>query len=179
MQTGPLVMLNHQLRWHMYNCFCNILGNIIRESYVKSIIICGKYFFSIAVLTVLKQFQISQVKHGSYIAIFFSKHRNDLITEIDVKDELDFMWFESWRDFGPITTNPTMLLSHIPQYDIQNRNAHFCSEWCSVGFGTAALWDLWDLSINWNESWILFLFSWYHRVSWEVGVIFTISSSTV
>ena len=27
--------------------------------------------------------------------------------------------------------------------------AHFCSEWCIVGYGTGALWDLLDWSIDW------------------------------
>ena len=37
-----------------------------------------------------------------------------------------------------------MHLSHIPQCTIQNRNV---LNWCIVGFGTGALWDLWIWSI--------------------------------
>ena len=40
-------------------------------------------------------------------------------------------------------TNPTMHLSHNPQCNIQNKSAHFCSEWCIVRYMTGALWDLW------------------------------------
>ena len=29
----------------------------------------------------------------------------------------------------------------------EQKCAHFCSEWCIVGYGTGALWDLWDWSI--------------------------------
>ena len=36
-----------------------------------------------------------------------------------------------------------MHLSHIPQCTDQNRNV----QWCIVGYGTGALWDLWALSI--------------------------------
>ena len=28
----------------------------------------------------------------------------------------------------------------------EQKCAHFCSEWCIVGYGTSALWDLWDCS---------------------------------
>ena len=29
----------------------------------------------------------------------------------------------------------------------EQKCAHFCSEWCIVGYGTGALWHLWDWSI--------------------------------
>ena len=71
--------------------------------------------------------------------------------------------------------NPTMHLSHIPQYTIQNRNVnisvlngvlwdmgqmhcvHFSSEWCIVGYRTGALWDLWDWSIALPRLWWTFV----------------------
>ena len=40
-------------------------------------------------------------------------------------------------------TSPGMNLFHIPQCSIQKKKyAHFCSEWCNVGYGTGAFWDL-------------------------------------
>ena len=57
-------------------------------------------------------------------------------------------------------TNTTVHLSHIPQCTIQNRNVHFCSEWCIVGYGTGALWDLWICSI---ASALLFSFTCIHH----------------
>ena len=30
----------------------------------------------------------------------------------------------------------------------EQKYAHFCSEWCIVGYGAGALWDLWDWSIG-------------------------------
>ena len=33
----------------------------------------------------------------------------------------------------------------------EQKCAHFCSEWCIVGYGTGALWNLWIRSI-WEES---------------------------
>ena len=34
----------------------------------------------------------------------------------------------------------------------EQKCAHFCSEWCIVGYGTGALWDLWDWSIGGHVS---------------------------
>ena len=60
-----------------------------------------------------------------------------------------------WQQYTNPKT-PTMHLSHIRQYTIQNRNVHitvlngvlwgigqvhYCSEWCIVGYWTGALWD--------------------------------------
>ena len=33
----------------------------------------------------------------------------------------------------------------------EHKCAHFCSEWCIVGYGTGALWDMWDWSIGMIE----------------------------
>ena len=35
-------------------------------------------------------------------------------------------------------------------YHSEQKCAHFCSEWCIVGYGTAALWDLWIRAIECN-----------------------------
>ena len=40
-------------------------------------------------------------------------------------------------------TNPTMQRFHIPQCTIQNRNVYM------MGYGTSALWDLWDCIFDW------------------------------
>ena len=47
------------------------------------------------------------------------------------------------RGFGLVHKfhNPTM-------HHSEQKCAHFCSEWCIVGFGTDALWDWWDWSIG-------------------------------
>ena len=33
---------------------------------------------------------------------------------------------------------------HPTVHHSEQKCAHFCSEWCIVGYGTGALWDLWD-----------------------------------
>ena len=56
----------------------------------------------------------------------------------------------------PITnlTNPTKHLPHIPQYiNLEQQHAHFCSEWCIVGYEAGALWDLWDRSVTYVMTW--------------------------
>ena len=44
--------------------------------------------------------------------------------------------------------HPTMHLPHVPRCIIQDRNVHFSSEWCFVGYGTGAVCDLRDWSIG-------------------------------
>ena len=39
--------------------------------------------------------------------------------------------------------------SAIVPYPTMHQCAHFCSEWCIVGYGTGALWDLWIWFIVW------------------------------
>ena len=47
----------------------------------------------------------------------------------------------------------------------EQKCAHFCSEWCIMGYGRGALWDLWDWSIAslfWGV-WTMFLHArWPH-----------------
>ena len=43
----------------------------------------------------------------------------------------------------------------VPYPKIQHseqKYAYFCSEWCIVGYGTGALWDLWDWCITWRQN---------------------------
>ena len=47
------------------------------------------------------------------------------------------------------STNPILISHNVPFPDptihhSEQKCAHFCSEWWIVGFGTGALWDLWD-----------------------------------
>ena len=45
--------------------------------------------------------------------------------------------------------NPTM-------HHSEQKCAHFCSEWCIVGYGTGALWDLWIWSAEWlHHVWLV------------------------
>ena len=38
----------------------------------------------------------------------------------------------------------------------EQKCAHFCSEWCIVGYGTGALWDLWIWSAEWlHHVWLV------------------------
>ena len=56
-------------------------------------------------------------------------------------------WYSQLQDIH--LTNPTMHLSHIPQYNhSEQKCAHFCSQWCIVGYGTGALWDLCNSSLT-------------------------------
>ena len=60
-------------------------------------------------------------------------------------------------------TNPTMHTSHIPQCTIENKKyAHFCPEWCIVGYGTGALWDLFIWFITFTSNIVI--------KSWDVRV---------
>ena len=44
--------------------------------------------------------------------------------------------------------NPTMPLSHIPQYSILEHNLHSSvPKWGNVGYGADTVWDLWNWSI--------------------------------
>ena len=45
-------------------------------------------------------------------------------------------------------TNLTVHLWHIPVRHLEQKCTHTCSELCLVGYGTGALWDLWDWSIE-------------------------------
>ena len=48
-----------------------------------------------------------------------------------------------------IFTNPTMHLVPYPtKHHSEQKCAHFCFEWCIVGYGTGALCHLWDWSIS-------------------------------
>ena len=37
---------------------------------------------------------------------------------------------------------------HPAMHHSEQKCAHFCSEWCIVGYGTGALWDLWKWSVT-------------------------------
>ena len=48
---------------------------------------------------------------------------------------------------GTNLTKPQLHLVADPTiHHSEQKCSHFCSEWCSVGYGTGALWDLWDWS---------------------------------
>ena len=55
---------------------------------------------------------------------------------------------------------------HPTMHHSEQKCAHFCSEWCIVGYGTGALWDLWDCSTDrviFSQGWCLMsLFSSMH-----------------
>ena len=61
---------------------------------------------------------------GLNVLILMSPKIHALLTRVQIL---------KWTKF----LNLTMLLSHIPC-------VHSCSEWHIVGYGTSALWDLWD-----------------------------------
>ena len=43
------------------------------------------------------------------------------------------------------------LVPYPTMHHSEQKCVHFCSEWCSVGYGTGALWNLWEWSIFiWN-----------------------------
>ena len=50
-------------------------------------------------------------------------------------------------------------------HNSEQKCAHFCSEWCTVGYGTGALWDLCDWSIACPT-----ILSWYHKISVTVWI---------
>ena len=68
-------------------------------------------------------------------------------------------------------TNHMIHLSHAPQCIIQKRNVHFCSEWCILGYGTGALWDLWIMKIHDRRSiswcWMTFLLLDHGVLIWQ------------
>ena len=48
---------------------------------------------------------------------------------------------QSYKSYNAPVAYPTM-------HHSEQKCSHFCSEWCIVGYGTGALWDLWIRSIG-------------------------------
>ena len=67
----------------------------------------------------------------------------------DIESECHFEGYEDQP--GALKfTNPTMHVSYPTMHHSEQKCSHFCSEWCIVGYGTDALWDLsdWDVEIH-------------------------------
>ena len=87
--------------------------------------------------------------------------------KIEIRTKGTFTQFQLWahthlREIRPgaslIMIQPVELIhksqnAPVPypiMFHSEQKCAHFCSEWSIVGYGTGALWDLWDWSIFFN-----------------------------
>ena len=79
---------------------------------------------------------------------------------VDLRDLCTYILQGCSTSIGPVV--------RLAQCQWRNANAYFCSEWCLVGYGTGALWDLWDWSIGIKQSKTWYWSSNYMHVSWDV-----------
>ena len=59
-----------------------------------------------------------------------------------------FRWLHSVWVMGLIHKSHSAPVPYPTMHHSEQKCAHFCSDWCILGYGTGALWDLWDWSIE-------------------------------
>ena len=58
---------------------------------------------------------------------------------------IKFVWDYIHKSYNAPVPYPTV-------HHSEQKCTHFCSEWCTVGYGTGALWCMWDCFINYSSS---------------------------
>ena len=73
------------------------------------------------------------VRHGFFFCIDFQLH---------------LLWSDPSILIDLIHKSHNAPVPYPTMHHSEQKCAHFCSEWCIVGYGTGALWDLWIRSIG-------------------------------